>query len=90
MVYSCCRDSCPGCEAVRGVGCDTLGGMDGGGVAEAGRVADIVGGEPDCAVAAGVPGGQVAVSADMGDRPAVAVLDPVGGSESESAGRCYG
>jgi hypothetical protein len=59
--------------------------MDGGGVAEAGRVADIVGGEPDCAVAAGVPGGQVAVSADMGDRPAVAVLDPVGGSESESA-----
>ena len=36
-------------------------------------------------LAAGVPDGQVAVLADMGDRPPVAVLDPVGGGESESA-----
>ena len=53
--------------------------MDGGGVAETGRVADVVGGESDREVAAGVPDRQVAVSADMGDGPAVAVLDPVGG-----------
>ena len=74
-----------GQEAVHGVGGDALGRMDGGGVAETGRLADIVGGESDREVAAGVPDGQVAVLADMGDGPAVAVLDPVGGSESESA-----
>ena len=64
----------PRCEAVRRVGGDALGRMDGGGIAETGRLADIVGGESDRAVAAGVPDGQVALFADMGDRPAVAVL----------------
>jgi hypothetical protein len=59
--------------------------MDGGGIAEPGRLADIAGGESDREVAAGVPDGQVALFADMGDRPAVAVLDPVGGGESEPA-----
>jgi hypothetical protein len=59
--------------------------MDGGGIAETGRLADIVGGESDREVAADVPHGQVASFADVGDRPAVAVPDPVGGSESESA-----
>ena len=46
---------------------------------------DVVGWQPDGAVAAGVPRGQVAVFADMGDGPAVAVLDPVDGGEAESA-----
>ena len=68
---------------MHGVGGDALGGVDGGGVAEAGRLADIVGGESDREVAAGVPYGQVTVFADMGDGPAVAVLHPVGGGEAE-------
>ena len=46
---------------------------------------DVVGGEPDGEVAAVVSDGQVAVSADCGDGPAVAVFDPVGGGEAESA-----
>ena len=75
----------PGHQAVHGVGGDALGSMDGGGVAETGRGVDVVGGQPDGEVAAGVPHGQVAVFADAGDGPAVAVLDPVGGGESESA-----
>ena len=75
----------PGEQAVHGVGGDALGGVDGGGVAEAGRLADIVGRESDGELAAGVPDGQVALFADMGDGPAVAVLDPVGGGEAESA-----
>jgi hypothetical protein len=36
-------------------------------------------------VAADVPHGQIALYSDMGDRPAVAVFDPLGGGESESA-----
>ena len=36
-------------------------------------------------MAAGVAHGQVALLADVGDGPAVAVLDPVGGGEAESA-----
>ena len=72
-------------EAVHGVGGDALGGVDGGGVAETGRLADIVGGESDGELAAVVSDGQVAVVADCGDGPAVAVLDPVGGGEAESA-----
>ena len=36
-------------------------------------------------MAAAVPDGEVAVSTDVGDGPAVAVLDPVGGGEAESA-----
>ena len=54
----------PGSQPVHGVGGDALGGVDGGGVAETGRLADIVGGEPDGEVAAGVPDGQPAVVAD--------------------------
>ena len=52
----------PGEQAVHGVGGDALGAVDGGGVAEAGRGADVVGGQSDGAVAAAVPHGQVAVS----------------------------
>ena len=36
-------------------------------------------------MAAGVAYGEVALFADVGDGPAVAVFDPVGGGESESA-----
>jgi hypothetical protein len=61
-----------------------LGCVDGGGVAETGRGLDVVGWQPDGAVAAGVSHGQVGFSADVGDGPAVAVLDPVGGGEAES------
>ena len=46
------------CEPVHRVGGDAWG-VDGGGVAETGRLADIVGGESDGEVAAGVPAGQV-------------------------------
>ena len=53
-----------GGEAVHGVGGDTLGGVDGGGVAETGRLADIVGGEPDGEVAAVMSDREVAVPAD--------------------------
>ena len=70
---------------MHGVGGDALGGVDGGGVAETGRLADIVGGESDGEAAAVVSDSQVAVSADMGDGPAVAVFDPVGGGEAESS-----
>ena len=72
-------------ESVHGVGGDALGAVDGGGVAQAGRGLDVVGGEPDGELAAVVSDGQVAVPADCGDGPAVAVLDPVGGGEAESA-----
>jgi hypothetical protein len=61
-----------------------LGGVDGDGVAETGRVADVVGRQPDDEVAAAVPHGQVTLFADMGDGPAVAVFHPVVGSEAES------
>ena len=74
----------PGDQAVHGVGGDTLGGMDGGGVAETGRGLDVAGRQPDGAVAGGVPRGQVALLTDMGDGPPVTVLDPVGGREAES------
>jgi hypothetical protein len=62
-----------------------LGGVDGGGVAEAGRGANVVGGESDDQPAAVVPHVQVAVPADMNDGPAVAVLDPVGGGQAETS-----
>ena len=75
----------PGQQAVHGVGGDALGGMDGGGVAETGRGAHIVNGQPDGELAAVVPDRKVTASADAGDGPPVAVLDPVGGSEAESA-----
>ena len=75
----------PGQQAVHGVGGDALGGVDGGGVAETGRGADVVGGQPDGEVAAVVPDREVTAPADVGDGPPVAVLDPVGGGEAESA-----
>ncbi len=75
----------PGQQAVHGVGGDALGGMDGGGVAETGRGAHIVDGQPDGELAAVVPDREVTAPADAGDGPPVAVLDPVGGGESESA-----
>ena len=65
----------PGCQAVHGVGGDALGGVDGGGVAETGRLADVVGRESDRVVAAGVPDRQVAFSADVGDGPVIAVWE---------------
>jgi hypothetical protein len=74
----------PGQQAVHGVGGDALGGMDGAGVAETGRLADIVGGQADGEPAAGVPHGEPAVVAHCGDGPTVAVFDPVGGAEPES------
>src|SRR5829696_2310400 len=59
--------------------------MDGGGVAETGRLPHVVGGEPAGEVAAVVPDREVTARADAGDGPTVAVLDPVGGAESEAA-----
>ena len=46
----------PGQQAVHGVGGDALGGMDGGGVAETGRGAHIVGRQPDGAAGCGCAG----------------------------------
>jgi hypothetical protein len=62
---------------VHGVGGDALGAVDGAGVAETGRGADVVGGESADKLAAVAPDGQVAVPPDVGDGPAVAVLNPV-------------
>jgi hypothetical protein len=73
----------PGGEAVHGVGGDALGGMDGGGVAETGRLADVVGGESDREVAAVVPDRQLTVPTDMGDGPTVPVFDPVGDGQPD-------
>ena len=71
----------PGQQAVHGVGGDALDGVDGGGVAETGR------GRGRSRRAAGRCGGCGCLPhpsghrvADMGDGPAVAVLDPVGGA----------
>jgi hypothetical protein len=75
----------PGQQAVHGVGGDTLGGMDGAGIAETRRGENVVGGQPDSALTLVVPHSQVALFADMGDSPAVAVFDPVVGREAESA-----
>ena len=68
---------------MHGVGGDALGGVDGGGVPEAGPLADVVGREAYSAVAAGVADGQVAVLAEVGDGPAVAVLNPIDGSKAQ-------
>ena len=75
----------PGEESVHGVGGDALRRMDGGGIAETGRGAHIVTRQPDGQLAAVVPDREVTAPADAGDGPAVAVLHPVGGGESESA-----
>ena len=66
------------------VGGDSLGGVDGAGIAETGRLADVVGGQPDSEPAAVMSDCEVAVLTDSGDGPAVAVLDPVGGSEAKA------
>ena len=80
----------PGDQAVHGVGGDALGGMDRGRIAQLGRLGDVVGGEPGGEVAAGVPDRQVAVSADVGDGPAVAVLHPIRAPKRGAGGRCCG
>ena len=59
--------------------------MDGGGIAETGRGADVIVGQPDNALTLVVPHGQTTTSVNAGDGPTVAVFDPVGGSESEPA-----
>src|SRR5829696_1958728 len=59
--------------------------MDGGGVAETGRLMYVIAGQPDRQVAAGVSHGQVTLFGDVGYGPAVAVFDPVGGGEAEPA-----
>jgi hypothetical protein len=74
-----------GHQAVHGVGGDALRGMDGSGIAETGRGRNVVGWQLDGELAAVVPDGEVTAPADAGDGPAVAVLDPVGGGESEPA-----
>src|SRR5215217_3073407 len=66
------------------VGGDTLGGMDSAGIDEARGVLDVVGGQPDAEPAAAMSDGQVALAADCGDGPAIAVFYPVSGGEAES------
>ena len=70
---------------MHGVGGDALGGVDGGGVAEARRSIGVVRRESDRVVAAGVPHGQATVLPDISDGPAVAVFDPVGAGEARPA-----
>ena len=76
----------PGHQAVHGVGGDALGGVDGGGVAESGR-----GCERSRRAAGRCSWLRVCrtvrspLLADVGDGPAVTVLDPIGGGEAESA-----
>ena len=79
-----------GDQAVHGVGGDALGGMDRGRIAQPGRLGDVAGGEPGGELVAGVPDGQVAVSADVGDGPAVAVLHPILAPKRAVVGRCCG
>jgi hypothetical protein len=66
---------------MHGVGRDALGGVDSARVAETGRLATVVGGQPDREP---VSDSQLTVPTDVGDGPAVAVFDPVGGGEAES------
>jgi hypothetical protein len=74
----------PGQQAMHRVGGDALGRMDGGGVAKTGRRLNVVGGESDGQVAAGVSHGQVTVFSDVGDHPAVPVFHPIRGGEAEA------
>ncbi len=56
----------------------TPGGVDGGGVAETGRGSDVVGGQSDRVVAAGVPDSQLGVKARPVGRPrSGAALTPI-------------
>src|SRR4029453_2944039 len=57
--------------------------MDGSGIAQTGRGTDVAGGQPQGAVAAGMPHSQVTLFGDVGDDPPVAVLNPIGGAQSE-------
>jgi hypothetical protein len=59
--------------------------MDGAGIAQTSRGAHIIERQPDGEVAAVVPDREVTAPADTGDGPPVAVLNPIGGGESESA-----
>jgi hypothetical protein len=74
----------PGQQAVHGVGGDALGAVNGGGVAESGRCRDVIRGELALELAAAVPDSEPTAGVDVGDGPPVAVLDPVGGRESEA------
>jgi hypothetical protein len=56
--------------------------MDGGGIAQTGRLAHIIDRQPDGQLAAAVPDREVTAPADTGDGPPVAVLDPVVGPEA--------
>ena len=60
---------------MHGVGGDALCAVDGAGIAETGRLADVVGGQPDTKPAAVMSNSEVAAVAYIGDGPAVAVLD---------------
>jgi hypothetical protein len=73
----------PSSEPVHGVGGDALGGMDGAGVAEARGSVDVVGRQSDRAVAAVVYDGESAVVGHCGNRPAVAVLNPLVSGQAE-------
>jgi hypothetical protein len=75
----------PGQQAVHGVGGDALRSMDGGGIAETGRLMYVIAGQPDGQVAAVESDREVTLFGDVGDGPPVAVLHPVGRGESESA-----
>ena len=69
---------------MHGVGGDALGGVDGAGITETGGVLDVFGGQPHREPAAVMSDFEVALLADSGDGPAVAVFDPVGGGQAES------
>ena len=72
-------------ETVAGVGGDALGGVDGGGVAEFDRLADVVGGQSEPIPVAEVLDVDRAVVVDFRDVPAVAVADPCELAGGESA-----
>ena len=57
----------PRCEAVHGVSGDALSGMDGGGIAETGRLSHIVERQPDGQLAAVVPDSQLTAPAYSSD-----------------------
>jgi hypothetical protein len=66
----------PGQQAVHGVSGDALSRMDGGGIAETGRLAHILNWQPDGQLAAGVPDGEVTAPADVGDGRRRSSRDP--------------
>jgi hypothetical protein len=66
-----------GGQAVHGVGCDPLGGVHGGGVAQLNRLGDIGGGQPEGAAVPVVLHRQVTAAADLKDGPPISVLHPI-------------